>query len=195
MFILRQKLFMGVIAVGSIGWALFLLQSARAGGKVMTGGVSLMCGAGIAVLTVLPAFMVKRWLFTPPTQPQLEAGETIHFSVAASHFLHGEGRGGKLHLTDRGLVFCPHRFNVQLDPWTQPWDKILGASIHNSLVVSVATAAAGMSERGLQNFVYLQLMDGTTARLVIKDRQKVASLIERVRRMPPAERAAALASA
>ena len=44
---------------------------------------------------------------------------------AASHFLGGEGRGGKLLVTSRRLAFRPHRFNVQLATWSLPLSEIV----------------------------------------------------------------------
>jgi hypothetical protein len=44
-----------------------------------------------------------------------EQGEAIVNQERANHFLRDEGGGGTLFITDRRVMFLPHRFNVQLD--------------------------------------------------------------------------------
>src|SRR5262249_40925869 len=95
--------------------------------------LSPVVGLGIAVLTGLPGFMVLRAL-RPKNRFEPERGESIKSDVAANHFLRNEGRGGRLFVTDRRLVFVPHRFNVQLDRVEQrladvraiQWARVVG---------------------------------------------------------------------
>src|SRR5438477_357458 len=80
--------------------------------------------------------------------PVLLPGEEILYSIRANHFLGGEGRGGKLHLTAGRILFTPHRFNVQLDPWSATWESVAGFSIRDSAAVSAVAVVAGVPEEG-----------------------------------------------
>lgn len=81
-----------------------ILPMAVVGGLVM--------GFGFAAVTGLPAFLASRWLNAPPPTPPKDVVE----AQPANHLLRGEGRGGRLYLTEMQLSFRPHRFNFQLEP-------------------------------------------------------------------------------
>jgi hypothetical protein len=196
-FILRQKLFLTVIALASLGWSALLVDLARRNGHgapadLMTmAAIGLMCGAGTAVLCVLPGFFVYRALFTAPPTAALEAGERILSTSRANHFLNGEGRGGRLFVTERRIGFLPHRYNVQLAPWSVAWDSVTGFSTPNSAVVGAVAAVAGVPARALQNFLVVQLRDGKQERLVVWNRKQMAEYLDRLRVLGAEERAAA----
>src|SRR5690606_36477188 len=73
-------------------------------------------GFGFAALTALPGFMLLRALRPAPAAWQPEPPDRLIERVKANHFLGAEGRGGRLAISERALVFEPHRFNVQLAP-------------------------------------------------------------------------------
>ena len=68
----------------------------------------------------LPGFFVARALAPKPPPFAPREGETlVEEAFKANHFLHHEGRGGRLFVTDRRVAFIPHRFNVQRAPVEQ----------------------------------------------------------------------------
>lgn len=62
------------------------------------------------------------------TAIELPDGEAVEFEGNANHFLNGEGRGGRLYLTNRNLIFQPHRFNLQSTRVVIPRADIAGAA-------------------------------------------------------------------
>lgn len=62
------------------------------------------------------------------TAIELPEGETVEFEGNANHFLNGEGRGGRLFLTNRNLIFQPHRMNLQRARVVIPRTDIAGAA-------------------------------------------------------------------
>lgn len=131
-----------------IGWALgaglalaALLPAAMAKGVDAVGVVtlvfvSLMSGAGLPVLVVLPAFFVLR-LTKPAPALALKKGEKVVSVIAAGHMMRGELRTGKLHVTDRRLVFVPSRFSVQLEPWAMRIEALRGVVTEGERLVVV----------------------------------------------------------
>lgn len=111
--------------LGTLGWLAMLVPQMEAKGRGTPANyafvvfAALMSGGGVAVLLVGPGFFVAR-AFTPAPVIRLEPGEELLAEYRANHFLKGEGRGGKLLLTSKRLAFRPHRFNVQLEPWSVP---------------------------------------------------------------------------
>jgi hypothetical protein len=65
----------------------------------------------------------------------LPPGESVEFATGANHFLNGEARGGRLYLTNRHLLFKPHRLNVQGDSITIPRVEIASAEATRTLGV------------------------------------------------------------
>jgi hypothetical protein len=131
-------------AIGTIGMLALVITSAQANGKdpydnlPLLVGLSLFCGGGVAPLTVGPVFLFLR-ARTPAPVLELEPGERLVEALSAGHFLGGESRGGKLHVTDRRLVFVPGRFNVQLDPWSVRLEDVTGVRTEGTRMVLVAT--------------------------------------------------------
>jgi len=101
------------------------------------------------------------------TAINLPQGETLEQQGWANHFRNYEGRGGRLYLTNRSLVFQPHRFNVQN----------AGVAIPRS---EIAGAAKSMTLGVIPNGLTVTRRDGTTERFVVSDRN------EWVRRLTPA---------
>lgn len=131
-------------AVGAIGMYVLLTTSAAANGKdpgiVLSIGLSAFCGLGFAAITVGPIWMLVRAL-APKTSFEIEDGETIRAKNKANHMLGREARGGELLVTDRRLGFKPHRFNVQLDNWSLPFDQILRGRVEGTRLVVLDTTA------------------------------------------------------
>jgi hypothetical protein len=128
-FLVTRKPVLVVWTVAAIGVLLALVPGMQLkgldtpGNYAMAVGVALLCGGGVAALVVGPVFMVVRAFQAAPLLP-LEYGEELLLERPASHFLQGEGRGGKLLVTSRRILFRPHRFNVQLDTWSLALDQI-----------------------------------------------------------------------
>jgi hypothetical protein len=141
-FLFRQPFLLIPGAVATVGAAIWLLGLMIANGRTSAANVvtllliAPMTGFGFAVLTALPTFFVVRAFATKPPPLVLRDGEALIEEVVANHFLNHEGRGGKLFITDRRVVFTPHRFNVQLAPVEQRladvrdvrWARVVGAA-------------------------------------------------------------------
>lgn len=123
--------------LGTAVWLVIILPQAIARGNASVGdlamlsGICALCGLGFAALAVGPVFMIVRLFAKPPTLT-LDPGEEALRSIAANHWKGGEARGGKLHITTRGLRFVPHRFNVQLDGWQARYEDIRGCAVEGS---------------------------------------------------------------
>lgn len=77
------------------------------------------------------------------TSIDLPPGEIVEHSGPANHFRNFESRGGRLYLTNRNLIFKPHKFNLQGASISIPRSEIAGVSkcstlgvIPNGLLVS-----------------------------------------------------------
>jgi len=104
--------------------------------------ISLVCGPGVAVLVVGVPFFVHRALFVAAPVVPLAPDEVLEASWLGTHGLNGEHRGGVVLLTSRRLAFCPHRFNVQLDPWAVPRADLTGLTVEGSRFLLVAHRGA-----------------------------------------------------
>ena len=87
-------------------------------------------------MLLVVGYMVLRAFGTAPDAP-LEPGEVVVRTLMANHFLRGESRGGTLQITNRRLVFRPHRFNVQLTPWTLPLSEVRTLSSEGAALLLV----------------------------------------------------------
>ena len=83
--------------------------------------------AGILFGVLIGLFMRSKTVGRQTTI-ELPGGETVEFEGNANHFLNGEGRGGRLYLTNRNLIFQPHRFNLQSARVVIPRADIAGAA-------------------------------------------------------------------
>jgi hypothetical protein len=123
--------------LGTAVWLVIILPQAVARGNDSLGdlallaGICALCGLGFAALAVGPVFLIVR-LFGKPAGLTLDPGEQVLRSLSANHWKGGEARGGKLHVTTRGLRFVPHRFNVQLDGWQARYEQIRGCAVEGS---------------------------------------------------------------
>jgi hypothetical protein len=143
-FLITRRPVLIVWALGTVGaMALFVPLGLAKGAQWALFSVpfSAFLGLGVATLVVGPAFVVMRAFKTPPDAP-LEPGEVVVRTLMANHFLHGEARGGTLRVTNRRLVFRPHRYNVQLTPWALPLSEVRALSSEgtNLLLVNPHTA-------------------------------------------------------
>ena len=138
-------------ALGAAGMLALLLPGAIAKGHTAIGdfalisGLSLFCGFGFGALVVGPIWMLK-CLFTAKPVFELEPGEELVHDMLGNHFLHGEGRGGRILLTNRRLGFRPHRFNVQLGLWSTPLVDILDVAPEGTRFLVVKTRASDEPE-------------------------------------------------
>ncbi len=120
-FLLTRKPILLTWALGAAGMAWLLLSQDPPNGRepslTLLVPLAIFCGLGFAALVVGPVWMVL-CLRKPKTTWTAPDGERPLRSLDANHILHGESRGGKLHITDRALHFVPNRFVVQDDPWS-----------------------------------------------------------------------------
>ena len=178
LFLLRQRLVLFPAIVASIVWGLLLVGMTVDHGKgtpetiATMVVVSIVCGLGTTVIVVGPAFMIYRHSRTANPVYAIEPGEVKLFVALANHMLDGEARGGRLIVTDRRIGFRPHRYNVQLETWSTPFD-----------------AVRAVRDR-LPTYVLLDLHDGRTERLVVQHRKDIAAYLDGLRRAEPAQRAA-----
>jgi GRAM domain len=100
------------------------------------------------------------------TAIELPEGETLEQQGWANHFRNFEGRGGRLYLTNRSLVFQPHHFNVQNAGVVIPRSEIAGAA--KSMTLGVIPNGLTVTRR-----------DCTAERFVVSERD------EWVRRLTP----------
>ena len=89
--------------------------------------ITPLVALGFAVLTGLMAFMLYRAVAARAAPLQLARGEEVFEELRANHFLGDEARGGRLHFTNRRVVFLPHRFNVQLSARSVALEDVLNA--------------------------------------------------------------------
>jgi hypothetical protein len=128
-FLARQRFIWIPTAFISIGLSLLILISWIVSRKGAIGDVftliafTPLVGVGFSVLTTLPGFLILRAFRSKPTF-SLEPGEAIVQEAPANHMLRHEGRGGRLVITNRRIVFLPHRFNVQLDVIARPFSDV-----------------------------------------------------------------------
>lgn len=151
--------------VGALAWLWILIPPMIAKGRdtpqnyAMMLGISVLCGAGAALMVVGPIFFLSRLFVRVPDAP-LETGEAVVRELAANHFLGGEARGGKLLVTTRRLLFRPHRFNVQLAPWSTPLGSIVRVEPEGQRMLLVHVDGARepawlvtMKSKGLADYV------------------------------------------
>jgi len=93
------------------------------------------------------------------TMIHLPDWEVIEYEGAANHFLNAEARGGRLYLTDKQLIFQPHKFNLQSGAISVPRSDIASVSRCMSL---------GM----IPNGILLTRLDGTKERFVVSKREE-----------------------
>jgi hypothetical protein len=173
-FLFRQPFLLIPGVVASIAVAVWLLLLMTAHGHTSASDLATLAliaplvGFGFAVLTGLPGFFVVRAFGPKPAPFAPGEGETLVEEVRANHFLRHEGRGGKLFVTDRRVVFVPHRFNVQLagaeqrlaDVREVRWGRILSLS-------------------GLPLSSFIELVeDARTERYVVREAAAVGAMIE-----------------
>jgi hypothetical protein len=176
LFLLRQRLVLFPAIVFSLAWAsLFTwmtiqMHKATLESLATMTGIAIMCGLGTTVLLVGPAFMIHRHFKAENPVFPLQDGERVLYVGVANHTFHGEARGGRLLVTDRRIGFRPHRYNVQLEPWSVPFEGVIGV------------------RHRLPTFVLLDMLDGTTERLVVEHRKEVAAYLDALRMLPVEQR-------
>jgi hypothetical protein len=139
--------------IGTVVFGAWLYDVATTNGKPIGPELLLIAplvGFGFGVMIGLPGFFLSRAM--KKTTPFVPAeGEPVVHRTRANHFLGAEGRGGHLVLTDRRLVFEPHRFNVQLAPLEIPlaaiddvaWNRVVARQgLVMSMMLHVTTDGA-----------------------------------------------------
>lgn len=168
------------ISKSAIFWtgAIFATIAAVLGGffaRLIPGEI---CAATLAVLAIViiaaGAFRLAIELFAnsgfiaKQTAISLEDGESVAYQGVANHFLNGEGRGGRLYLTNRRLVFQPHKFNFQREAISIPRADIASVS---------ACLTFGLIPNGMK----VLCRDGTSEQFVVSHRsqwlQKIADVV------------------
>lgn len=86
-------------------------------------GLSLLFGVVPAALIAL-FWTMARGLFIPKPALALAPDEVLVGHTAANHRIGAEMRGGRIFVTSHALHFVPHRFNVQVDTASMPWDQV-----------------------------------------------------------------------
>lgn len=174
-FLVRQWFVAVPAFLATVAWCVFALSLAEANGTgSLQGLITLVAlapviGFGAAVLTGLPGFLLVRLLQRPPAPPSLEAGEEELFAAPANHFLGDEGRGGRLRITTRRILFAPHRLNVQRAP----------VAISLSEVRSVGWAVVlGPGRTPLSRVVEVVAARSTTELFLVDAAERVAGIIE-----------------
>jgi hypothetical protein len=173
-FLFRQPFLSIPGVLATVGVAAWLLGLMIANGRASAAHaftlvlISPAVGFGFAVLTALPAFFLARAFAPKPAPLSLGEGEVLNEEVAANHFLRHEGRGGRLFVTDRRVVFIPHRFNVQRASVEQRLADV--RDVRWGRVLSPAGTP-------LSSFVEL-VEDGRSERYVLPDAAGIGARIE-----------------
>jgi hypothetical protein len=145
----------GVLFAGVFGLAMGWLPPHNVVDIVMTVVTALLAGPAFGF-----GFSRRLRSQTATLQAEIEppVGEAVEHSAPANHFQKFEGRGGRLFLTRRNLIFKPHRMNIQSNVVTIPRHDIAGVA---------ATRMLGLIPNGLK----VTLRDGTVHRFVVRDRE------------------------
>jgi hypothetical protein len=146
----------GVLFAGLFGLAMGWLPPHNVADIVTTVVTALLVGPAFGFL-----FSRRLWSQAAILQAEIEppVGEVVEHSAPANHMQKFEGRGGQLFLTERNLIFKPHRMNIQSNVVTIPRHDIAGVA---------ATRTLGLVPNGLK----VVLRDGTVHRFVVRDREE-----------------------
>src|SRR5262249_17969164 len=117
----------------------------------------------VALAIALGLFAGSR-MVAVQTAIDLPPGEVIEHAGPANHILHFEARGGRLYLTNRHMIFQPHRFNLQQPAVRIPPSEIAGAWSCMSLGV-------------VPNGLLVSLKDGPSHRFVVSDRAEWVRMV------------------
>ncbi|MCA9621937.1 MAG: hypothetical protein KC731_23090 [Myxococcales bacterium] len=172
-FLVRQPIAWRTGLVFTLLAAAWLLHLGLANGTswgdmlLLTVPIAPLMGFGVVTLTVLPGFFVYRAFQAPAAPWTPEEGEVVSHDLRANHFLHDEGRGGRLRISDRHLVFEPHRYNVQLDRLILDLDEIEGASW-----CRVMSGSGEMSQ-----LLFAELANGATEAFAVRNASSVAGFL------------------
>jgi hypothetical protein len=108
-----------------------------------------------AAFAVLVGLFTNSKTIARQTALELPPGEVVEYASGANHFLKMESRGGRLHLTNKRLIFKPHSFNMQGGTMEIARSNIAGATktqtlgiVPNGLLV---TKKDGSAERFVVN--------------------------------------------
>lgn len=112
-----------ILTIGAWFWMAATLEPPEPLSLGLKIGLSLLFGVGPAALIAL-FWTMARGLFIPKPELLLQADEVLVGHTAANHRIGAEMRGGRIFVTNHALHFVPHRFNVQVDTASMPWDQV-----------------------------------------------------------------------
>jgi hypothetical protein len=125
-----------------------MIISSIVAGLVM-GGLS-----GLLSSWLLARFLKSKFV-ADGTKMKPEPGETVLFETPANHLKGIKGAGGKLYVTDRRLLFKPHKLNVENHVFELGLTEIKNVSRYKTL---------GFVDNGLS----IATIDNTTERFVVE---------------------------
>lgn len=137
-------------------WYVMTWLPPRFGADYLSVGLIALASGGLFGL-LLALFLGSKTV-ARQTALDLPAGETLEQQGWANHFMRIEARGGRLYLTNRNLIFQPHKFNLQSTGVVIPRAEIANASKCMTLWV-------------LPNGLMITRRDGTKERFVVSDRK------------------------
>ena len=108
---------------------------------------------------LIVALFLRSPLIPQPADMDLEPSEDIEHTGLANHFLNLDGRGGRLALTNRHLLFTPHAINLQRSGLRIPRSQIVRADAVRTLGI-------------VPNGVAVTLKSGKTERFVVSGRDE-----------------------
>jgi hypothetical protein len=141
------------------------------GGATLLALVVVALVSGMAFGVLIAAFAGSAAV-ARQTSIALPAGETVEHSGPANRVCRFEACGGELYLTNRNLIFRPHRFNLQNGGVSIPRSEIEGVSKRLSLGV-------------IPNGLLVRQRNGGVERFAVRGRREWLGAIAR----PPRRRA------
>lgn len=165
---LKAALALGIFFGVTMGIVFGLLDGWKVG--LIIGGAS---GAffGLIVGAAFTAFYAYQKRKAVQMPLELETGEKILREGAANRLVNRIGVGGWLYLTNRKLVFRPHKFNFQVHEISLPLAKI---------AATAPAQAMGIFPTGLN----ITLKDKTTEKFVVESRSEWREQISRAMSKP-----------
>lgn len=163
-FMSRQPILYGPAIVGAVAWSVFVLREPMPEATTVTYvvlfAIAPLMGLAFSFLTGLPCFLLWRWLKQAPVARPPLGGEEVVREWRANHYLGSEARGGKLLVTERRLLFVPHRFNFQLTTLELEQAAITGVAwrhlVHPITRAKISSTVAVTTTAGSETFVIAQ---------------------------------------
>jgi hypothetical protein len=100
-------------------------------------------------------------------EPDLLPGETVRYTYAANRANSWRSIGGRLSVTDKRMVFRPHRVDALFH--AQPWS----CRLQDVASVNVAAKQLNAKEMGVRNRLQITLQDGHQEKFLVRDLDQV----------------------